>query len=121
MTISREESKRMKKMTLMLLLAGSILSYANTADSVVIDKQVTGINKESLESREITNGTQEIKGNVNIRSVNVSTEQVKNQKQKINLQDNKELEDELSQGMEKSNLWKWIMGALTVVGVAIIL
>lgn len=112
----------MKKMTAMLLLAGSMLAYANTADPVVIDKQITGVNKESLENREIKSGTQEIKGNVSVKSVDVSTEQVKNQKQKINLQNNKDLEDELSQGMDKkSNIWKWIMGALTVVGVAIIL
>lgn len=112
----------MKKLMTVLLMAGSMMTFANTSQSVVIDKEVTGINKESLENRTIKVQNQGIKDTVKVTDADISTEQVKNQKQKINVQNNKELEDELSEGVEKkSSLWKWIVGALTVVGAVIIL
>ena len=110
----------MKKVFTGILLIGS-LTMANT-QAVTIDKQVTGVNKESLETREIKVQNQGIKDSVKISNADISTEQLRNQQQKVSVQNNKDLEDELSKGVEKkSSLWKWIVGAATVVGAIIIL
>jgi hypothetical protein len=120
MTISKGEIKMMKKVFTGFLLVGS-LAMANT-QAVTIDKQVTGVNKESLETRTIKAQNQVIKDSVKISNADISTEQLRNQQQKVNVQNNKDLEDELSKGVEKkSSLWKWIVGAATVVGAIIIL
>ena len=41
----------MKKLVLCLMILGSLSAFS--AESVVIDKEVTGVNKETIETREV--------------------------------------------------------------------
>ena len=88
-------------------------------DSVTaIDKEVTGVNKEQLERKEIETKEMLLKNQkIDSGSVELSSENMKEQQQKIKVVQNEKaaLEDELSQGVEKKSFLKYIIGALGVV------
>lgn len=107
----------MKKLVISLFLLGAIVVSAED-NMTAIDKEVTGVNKEQLEMKEIETKEMLLKGQkIDSGSVELSGENLKNQQQKIKVVQNEKsaLEDELSQGVEKKSFLKYIMGALGVV------
>ena len=94
-------------------------------DSITaIDKEVTGVNKEQLERKEIETKEMLLKNQkIDTGSVELSSENMKEQQQKIKVVQNEKaaLEDELSQGVEKKSFLKYIIGAVGVVALIIAL
>lgn len=89
-----------------------------------IDKEVTGVNKEQLERKEIETKEMLLKNqNINTGSVELSSENLKEQQQKIKVVQNEKsaLEDELSQGVEEKSFLKYIIGAVGVIALIIAL
>ena len=89
-----------------------------------IDKQVTGVNKEQLERKEIETKEMLLKNpNINTGSVELSSENLKEQQQKIKVVQSEKsaLEDELSQGVEEKSFLKYIIGAVGVIALIIAL
>lgn len=107
----------MKKFMTALFLLSTLVVCAE--DSVTaIDKEVTGVNKEQLERKEIETKEMLLKNQkIDSGSVELSSENMKEQQQKIKVVQNEKaaLEDELSQGVEKKSFLKYIIGALGVV------
>lgn len=107
----------MKKLMAALFLLSTLAVCAE--DSVTaIDKEVTGVNKEQLERKEIETKEMLLKNQkIDSGSVELSSENMKEQQQKIKVVQNEKaaLEDELSQGVEKKSFLKYIIGALGVV------
>lgn len=113
----------MKKLIASLFLLSTML--VNAEESVTaIDKEVTGVNKEQLERKEIETKEMLLKNqNINTGSVELSSENLKEQQQKIKVVQNEKsaLEDELSQGVEDKSFLKYIIGAIGVVALIIAL
>lgn len=100
-----------------------VLSLTVVAEEeFVIGKEVTGVNKETLEAGQYKNANVNLqKKEVVVKASEISSENLKNQKQVIKIsQEQDELKQSL-QNTEKSSLWKYILGAvaLVVLGVAI--
>lgn len=113
----------MKKLIASLFLLSTMVVCA--AESVTaIDKQVTGVNKEQLERKEIETKEMLLKNqNINTGSVELSSENLKEQQQKIKVVQSEKsaLEDELSQGVEEKSFLKYIIGAVGVIALIIAL
>lgn len=113
----------MKKLMAALFLLSTLAVCAE--DSVTaIDKEVTGVNKEQLERKEIETKEMLLKNQkIDTGSVELSSENMKEQQQKIKVVQNEKaaLEDELSQGVEKKSFLKYIIGAVGVVALIIAL
>lgn len=113
----------MKKLIASLFLLSTML--VNAEESVTaIDKEVTGVNKEQLERKEIETKEMLLKNqNISTGSVELSSENLKEQQQKIKVVQNEKsaLEDELSQGVEDKSFLKYIIGAIGVVALIIAL
>lgn len=93
----------MKKLVVSLFLLSALVVSAEDS-MTAIDKEVTGVNKEQLEMKEIETKEMLLKGQkIDSGSVELSGENLKNQQQKIKVVQNEKsaLEDELSQGVEK--------------------
>lgn len=106
----------MKKMLVIMMLSSSLGIFA--AENVVLDKQVTGVNKETIEKREIKNsGIKLEKENIEGKRAKISNKNIKNSKEGV-LGKDKELEKELSQEVKKdSSFMKIILG---IVGIVVI-
>lgn len=90
----------------------------------LFDKEVQGVNKEQLETREISNENVNLKNQqVESGAIQVTNDNYQNQTQKIKVVQGEKsaLEDELSQGVEEKSLWKYILGGLGVVALIIAL
>lgn len=113
----------MKKLMAALFLLSTLAVCAE--DSITaIDKEVTGVNKEQLERKEIETKEMLLKNQkIDTGSVELSSENMKEQQQKIKVVQNEKaaLEDELSQGVEKKSFLKYIIGAVGVVALIIAL
>lgn len=110
----------MKKLVVSLFLLSALVVSAEDS-MTAIDKEVTGVNKEQLEMKEIETKEMLLKGQkIDSGSVELSGENLKNQQQKIKVVQNEKsaLEDELSQGVEKKSFLKYVIGAL---GVAVLI
>ena len=95
----------MKKLVVSLFLLSALVVSAEDS-MTAIDKEVTGVNKEQLEMKEIETKEMLLKGQkIDSGSVELSGENLKNQQQKIKVVQNEKsaLEDELSQGVEKKS------------------
>lgn len=113
----------MKKLIASLFLLSTMVVYAEESITA-IDKQVTGVNKEQLERKEIETKEMLLKNqNINTGSVELSSENLKEQQQKIKVVQSEKsaLEDELSQGVEEKSFLKYIIGAVGVIALIIAL
>ena len=113
----------MKKLIASLFLLSAMVVCAEESVTA-IDKQVTGVNKEQLERKEIETKEMLLKNqNINTGSVELSSENLKEQQQKIKVVQSEKsaLEDELSQGVEEKSFLKYIIGAIGVVALIIAL
>lgn len=118
----------MKKTVLLLMLAMSLGVYSAENEvvqqsNVLIDKEVTGVNKDNLEVREIKEEGLELEQEkVDATRLNVSNKKLKEEKEANLLREDKKLKKELSQDVEKeSSIWKIILGILAVAGIAVAL
>ena len=112
----------MKKLMASLFLLSTMVVCAEESVTA-IDKEVTGVNKEQLERKEIETKEMLLKNqNINTGSVELSSENLKEQ-QKIKVVQNEKsaLEDELSQGVEEKSFLKYIIGAVGVIALIIAL
>lgn len=113
----------MKKLMASLFLLSTMVVCAE-GSVTAIDKEVTGVNKEQLERKEIETKEMLLKNqNINTGSVELSSENLKEQQQKIKVVQNEKsaLEDELSQGVEEKSFLKYIIGAVGVIALIIAL
>ncbi|MFK4784726.1 hypothetical protein [Fusobacterium sp. MFO224] len=110
----------MKKMLVIMMLSCSAGLFA--ADNVILDKQVTGINKETIETREIKDsGVKLEKENVEGMRAKISDKNMKNEKQEV-LGEDSDLQKELSGEVEKdSSFMKILLGVLGIVAVGVAL
>nr|WP_307775776.1 hypothetical protein [uncultured Cetobacterium sp.] len=109
----------MKKIILIGLTALSLATFAS--DDVIIDKQVTGVNKEQLEVYESNSNINLDKKVIKMEDKNVSADKYKNQKQIIQVSNS---DDGLDSNLveEKSTpIWKYVIGvvALVTLGIAL--
>lgn len=112
----------MKKWILIGMILGSVSICAQ--ENLKIDKQVTGVNKETIEERELSDAKIDLrKAEVSGKEIKVSNKKIKNSEENLeinNSQDN--LKKELASDVEKeSSIWKYILGALGIVAIAVAL
>lgn len=113
----------MKKLLGVLFLLGS-MTVMGADDITAIDKEVTGVNKEQLEIREIP--TEEVlleNQKIDSGAIKVTNDSFQNQNQKIKVVQGEKsaLEDELSQGVEQKSFLKYILGGIGVIALIIAL
>ncbi len=117
----------MKKTVLLLMLAMSLGIYSaeikSPENNVTIGKEVTGVNRDTLEVREIKEENIILEQEkVDATRLNVSNKKLKEEKESNLLREDEKLKKELSGEVEKeSSPWKIILGILAVVGVAVAL
>lgn len=118
----------MKKTILLLMLAMSIGIYSAETqvapqNNVLIDKEVTGVNKDTLEIRDIKEENLELEQEkIDATRLNVSNKKLKEEKESNLLREDEKLKKELSGNVEKeSSPWKIILGILAVAGIAVAL
>lgn len=117
----------MKKTVLLLMLAMSLGIYSaetkTPENNVTIGKEVTGVNKDTLEVRDIKEETLDLEQEkVDATRLNVSNKKLKEEKEANLLREDEKLKKELSGEVEKeSSPWKIILGILAVVGIAVAL
>lgn len=110
----------MKKILMVLLMISSISILAAEQD-VVIDKEVTGVNKEQLEIYPKDNNVTIESKTEKLNDKNITKDRYKNQKKVISLKEkNTDMDKSLTE-TEGSNLWKYLLGAaaLITLGVAL--
>ena len=112
----------MKKLVLSLMILGSLSIFG--AENVVIDKQVTGINKETIETREVAGKKIELEQKeVDANDMRTSSVKIKEGQESLEVKNsNDELKKELAGNVEKEgSIWKYILGVLGVAAIAIAL
>ncbi|MGL4307421.1 MAG: hypothetical protein ACRC1R_06085 [Cetobacterium sp.] len=112
----------MKKITGILFLTMVLGSVAMAnSEQFVIDKEVTGVNKEVLENTTHNNAKVNIDNKqVIIKNSDITNDNLKNQKQVITVkEDTSDLNESLKD--KGTPIWKYIIGAvaLVVLGVAL--
>ena len=110
----------MKKLVIMSLMILSVGVFAN--EDVVIDKQVTGVNKEQLESYPKESNVQLEKKVIKIDDKNITADKYKDQKQVIQINEtNDSLNKSLTETDSGTPIWKYIIGvvALVTLGIAL--
>ena len=110
----------MKKLVVMSLMILSVGVFAN--EDVVIDKQVTGVNKEQLESYPKESNVQLEKKVIKIDDKNITADKYKDQKQVIQINEtNDSLNKSLTETDSGTPIWKYIIGvvALVTLGIAL--
>lgn len=110
----------MKKLVITGLMILSLGVFAN--EDVVIDKQVTGVNKEQLESYPKESNVQLEKKVIKIEDTNINADKFKDQKQIIQLNESNDfLNKSLTETESKTPIWKYIIGvvALVTLGIAL--
>ncbi|MGL4997760.1 MAG: hypothetical protein ACRC5T_02040 [Cetobacterium sp.] len=110
----------MKKLVITGLMVLSLGIFAN--ENVIIDKQVTGVNKEQLESYPKENNLKLEKKVIKIEDTNISADKFKDQKQVIQLDEsNDSMNKSLTETEKKTPIWKYIIGVLALVTLGIAL
>ncbi|MGL4642347.1 MAG: hypothetical protein ACRCVB_04615 [Cetobacterium sp.] len=110
----------MKKLVITGLMILSLGVFAN--EDVIIDKQVTGVNKEQLENYPKESNVQLEKKVIKIEDTNINADKFKDQKQVIQLNENNDsLNKSLTETETKTPIWKYIIGvvALVTLGIAL--
>lgn len=111
----------MKKFMLVLCL---ISSFSLFAEESIIKQEVTGVNKQQLDVKELD--TEELllrNQNLESTSVEISGENFKENQDKIkvNQNDSAILEEELSKGVVNKSYLKYILGGVAAVALIIAL
>lgn len=111
----------MKKIIIGMMMVSSLSLMAS--ENVKIDKQVTGVNKETIEVREIEQSNIKLKKeNIEGSKLKVSDENIKNSKETVILRQDNSLDKELSGEVEKeSSFLKVLLGILGVAAIAVAL
>lgn len=112
----------MKKIFISLMILGSISIYA--AENVVIDKQVTGINKETIETRDVADKKIELEQKeVDAAEMKTSSKKIKDGQESLEVKDSdNEIKKELAGDVEKEkSIWKYVLGVLGIVAIAVAL
>ncbi|MGL4867946.1 MAG: hypothetical protein ACRCYT_08795 [Cetobacterium sp.] len=110
----------MKKLIITGMMVLSLGIFAN--EEVVIDKQVTGVNKEQLETYSKDNNIGLDKKVIKIEDTNINADKFKDQKQVIQLSEsNDSLNKSLTETETKTPIWKYIIGVVALVGLGIAL
>lgn len=109
----------MKKIILLGVIALSTAVFSN--EKIIMDKEVIGVNKEQLETFSKERNI-EIKEEVIIlNDKNISTDKIRAEKHNLELE---ESNDSISKSMvkeESSSVWKYILGAITLVAIGVAL
>ncbi len=95
----------MKKIILTMLVFVNLIAYSETATKNIINQEVSGINKQQLDVREITTEELILKNqNLESTSIDISGKNFKEKddKVRINKNNNTNLEEELSRGLKRS-------------------
>ncbi|WP_163468743.1 hypothetical protein [Fusobacterium sp. IOR10] len=110
----------MKKMLVIMMLSCSAGLFA--AENVVLDKEVTGINKETIETREIKDSGVKLETeNVEGMRAKISDKNIKNEKQGV-LNKDSDLQNELSGEVKKdTSFLKILLGVVGIVAIGIAL
>lgn len=111
----------MKKFMLVLCL---ISSFSLFAEESVIKQEVTGVNKQQLDIKELD--TEELllrNQNLESSSIEISGENFKENQDKIKVSQNDSaiLEEELSKGVVSKSYLKYILGGIATVALIIAL
>jgi len=110
----------MKKLVITGLMVLSLGVFAN--EDVVIDKQVTGINKEQLESYPKESNVQLEKKVIKIDDKNITADKFKDQKQVIQINEtNDSLNKSLTETDSATPIWKYVIGVIALVTLGIAL
>ena len=112
----------MKKLVLGLMILGSLSTFS--ADNVVIDKEVTGVNKETIETREVVNKKINLdQKEVNASEMRTSSKKIKEGQESLEVKNSDdEIKKELASDVSKdSSIWKYVLGILGVVAIAVAL
>ncbi|WP_448821518.1 hypothetical protein [Cetobacterium sp.] len=110
----------MKKLVVTSLMILSLGIFAN--EDVVIDKQVTGVNKEQLENYPKESNVQLEKKVIKIDDKNITADKFKDQKQVIQINEtNDSMNKSLTETDSGTPIWKYIIGvvALVTLGIAL--
>lgn len=110
----------MKKLIVTSLMILSLGIFAN--EDVVIDKQVTGVNKEQLENYPKESNVQLEKKVIKIDDKNITADKFKDQKQVIQINEtNDSMNKSLIETDSGTPIWKYIIGvvALVTLGIAL--
>lgn len=112
----------MKKIILIAMILGSINLFGE--EKLLIDKKVTGVNKETIEQREIETRKINLReAQIEGENIEISNNEIKNGKENIEIiSDDDSIRKELATEVKKDNsFWKYIIGALGIVilGVAL--
>lgn len=110
----------MKKLVVTSLMILSLGIFAN--EDVVIDKQVTGVNKEQLENYPKESNVQLEKKVIKIDDKNITADKFKDQKQVIQINEtNDSMNKSLTETDSGTSIWKYIIGvvALVTLGIAL--
>lgn len=110
----------MKKLVVTSLMILSLGIFAN--EDVVIDKQVTGVNKEQLENYPKESNVQLEKKVIKIDDKNITADKFKDQKQVIQINEtNDSINKSLTETDSGTPIWKYIIGvvALVTLGIAL--
>lgn len=111
----------MKKFMLVLCL---ISSFSLFAEESIIKQEVTGVNKQQLDVKELDTGELLLRNqNLESTSVEISGENFKENQDKIkvNQNDSAILEEELSKGVVNKSYLKYILGGVAAVALIIAL
>ena len=105
----------MKKLVLGLMILSSLSVFS--ADNVVIDKEVTGINKETIETREVADKK------IDLEQKEVNASEMREGQENLEVKNSdEEIKKELAQDVSKdSSLWKYVLGVLGVIAIAVAL
>ncbi len=112
----------MKKLVLGLMILSSLSAFS--AENVVIDKEVTGINKETIETREVADKKINLdQKEVNASEMRTSSKKIKDNKESLEVKNSDdEIKKELAEDVSKdSSIWKYVLGVLGVVAIAVAL
>lgn len=112
----------MKKLVLSLMLLGSLSAFA--AEDVVIDKQVTGVNKETIETREVADKKINLdQKEVDASEMRTSSRKIKDGQENLEVKNSDdEIKKQLAEDVSKdSSIWKYVLGVLGVVAIAVAL
>lgn len=112
----------MKKLVLGLMILSSLTMFAG--ENVVIDKEVTGVNKETIETREVANKKINLEQKeVNASEMKTSSKKIKEGQENLEVKNSDdEIKKELASDVSKeSSLWKYVLGVLGVIAVAVAL
>ncbi|WP_297598076.1 hypothetical protein [uncultured Cetobacterium sp.] len=110
----------MKKLVVIGLMTLSLGVFAN--EEVIIDKQVTGVNKEQLEVYPKESNVNIEKKVIKLDDKNISADKYKDQKQIIQLNEsNESMNKSLTETDSGTPIWKYIIGvvALVTLGIAL--